>query len=1156
MLLLARIFSSNASLPREKSYATWLLGFLIAFLFGVCVLPLSAGAQPFGSGTEIAGTAEDAAAVDLDQDGDTDILSAFTRDDTAAENDKAKWHRNGDAVSGDGDGSSWTTIEITAPEERASAVDAADIDGDGDPDVVSADEYNLKISWHRNGDATSGDGNGTSWTTFGIDDSNLGSEDIAVADLDGDGDPDVLRGAASSSLVWYRNGDATSGDGDGTSWTRIEITSTDSGAERIHPTDVDDDGDVDVLVAGDIFIQNDTQHKVLLYRNGDSSGNGDGSSWTKVEVASPDAAFDASPADVDGDGDLDVVSAGDRIAWYRNGDGSAGDGDGTSWSTEDVSKGGRLPSSVFTADVEADGDADVITSNSFGDEVFWYRNENTHSGTGDGSSWNEIAISTSVANVRRVIAFDADGDGDTDIFSAGSKIWMHENARVAGTDQIVFVDPDATGADDGSSWTDAYPTLQDALANLPSSAAEVWVAAGTYRPDEGAGQTAGDRSSTFTLPSGTSLYGGFDGTDGSGGGDRETEREQRNPDPATNGTVLTGDLGVQGSSADNAYRVVTVPKWAAAVMSGFTVRDGFADASEGGAGIRAREESNLVLRGVRILNNSSSAGNGGGIFGEVRATLSVEDATIADNSSTRSGGGIFAIARDNSFTNVVVRNNTSGKSGGGILGSGTYTNVTVRDNEAGTDGGGLFASGTFRDVTFQNNSAGEFGGGLYASSLASLDLADVTFVGNTAVGSGGGAHVRNALRAFNVAFYGNELTSSTGTGGGLRLEDTGGSLANVVFSGNESSGDGGALYLGPNSSPSLTNLTFSANSVSGEGGAVYVTDGSPSIRNTILWGNSSSSTGNQEQVYVGSSGQPSIASSLIENGVPQGVTDDGENLDQDPLFIDPDGPDGTAGTTDDDLLVEERSPAVDAGDNTVLPDDVLDVNANGNTSEGLPIDIAGAVRRQDVSGTSPDGSFVVDMGAYEVIGSPIPVEFASFNARRITASVILTWHTASEQDNAGFHIQRKTSDGSWTQIGFVDGAGTTSKPQAYRFVDDRLPHEADVLTYRLEQVDTDGTARHSKTVTARRSVEALQLLGVYPNPARHQATIQYAVPNKQPVTIRLYDVLGRQVRTVVDERQKGRVEETIRLNGLSSGVYFLRLRANGKTQMKKITVVR
>ena len=194
---------------------------------------------------------------------------------------------------------------------------------------------------------------------------------------------------------------------------------------------------------------------------------------------------------------------------------------------------------------------------------------------------------------------------------------------------------------------------------------------------------------------------------------------------------------------------------------------------------------------------------------------------------------------------------------------------------------------------------------------------------------------------------------------------------------------------------------------------------------------------------------------------------------------------------------------------------------------------------------------------------PLPVELAQFDAA-VEASgpadrVRLTWQTASETNNAGFDVQRRAGEdaaGSWEQVGRVSGAGTTTEAHSYRFVDTSLPFAADALTYRLKQVDTDGSSHVSETITVNRTVGAVTLRNVYPNPARGPVTVQYAVPESQPVSLRLYDVLGRQVRTLVESNRQGRQEVQLDVSGLTSGLYFLRLQAGRTVRTQRLTVTR
>ncbi|MEF8797376.1 MAG: T9SS type A sorting domain-containing protein [Salinivenus sp.] len=191
---------------------------------------------------------------------------------------------------------------------------------------------------------------------------------------------------------------------------------------------------------------------------------------------------------------------------------------------------------------------------------------------------------------------------------------------------------------------------------------------------------------------------------------------------------------------------------------------------------------------------------------------------------------------------------------------------------------------------------------------------------------------------------------------------------------------------------------------------------------------------------------------------------------------------------------------------------------------------------------------------------PLPVELASFEAALEEEAARLTWETASETGNAGFEVQRRAgSEGPWTDVGFVESGaegGTTEEPRSYRFVDENLPFEADTMAYRLQQVDLDGTKSVTEAVTVGRGAEQLTLREVFPNPAHGQATVRYAVPERQKIRLGLYDVLGRKVRTIRNGTAEGRQELQVGLSALAGGTYLLRLQAGRQAQTRRLIVVR
>ncbi len=201
-----------------------------------------------------------------------------------------------------------------------------------------------------------------------------------------------------------------------------------------------------------------------------------------------------------------------------------------------------------------------------------------------------------------------------------------------------------------------------------------------------------------------------------------------------------------------------------------------------------------------------------------------------------------------------------------------------------------------------------------------------------------------------------------------------------------------------------------------------------------------------------------------------------------------------------------------------------------------------------------------------VTGDPLPIELAEFDGTATENGVSLRWKTTSEQGGTGFHLERQAAQDTvtgtnWEQVGFVENAETADGPQIYQFKDQNLPHAADTLRYRLRQLDKNGTSTHTDPiVVARKRVEALKLLGTYPNPARRHVTVRYAIPpshqSNQNVTFSLYDVMGRQVKRMEASSEAGRHIQQMNISELASGAYFLRLQSQGTLKTTKLTVVR
>ncbi len=220
---------------------------------------------------------------------------------------------------------------------------------------------------------------------------------------------------------------------------------------------------------------------------------------------------------------------------------------------------------------------------------------------------------------------------------------------------------------------------------------------------------------------------------------------------------------------------------------------------------------------------------------------------------------------------------------------------------------------------------------------------------------------------------------------------------------------------------------------------------------------------------------------------------------------------------------------------------------------------------QAAIGPSTSASYRVGLGfiyALDPDNEPLPVELTSFEATRAGARAVrLTWATASETNNAGFHVEHRRPDaGAWTELGFVESkasGGTTTEAQRYRYAVEDL--QVGTHRFRLKQVDLNGTTHLHDPVTVEVQMqEALRLSAPAPNPASGTATLRFAVKEETETRVVLYNTLGQQVRTLYDGTPTAGEGQRLRLEaaGLASGVYLVRLQADGRSKTRRLTVIR
>lgn len=520
-----------------------------------------------------------------------------------------------------------------------------------------------------------------------------------------------------------------------------------------------------------------------------------------------------------------------------------------------------------------------------------------------------------------------------------------------------------TGANNGATWADAFQGrlgLQTALA-AAQPGDEIWIADGQYAP----APANGSRAANFFLPPNITILGGFAGG--------ESSADQRNP--ALHAAVLTGDLnsndgppvnGISPNISDNSHHVVRINNGDGLTLDGLTIRAGAANQS-GGVQLERTGANLFILGGSPVIR----------------------DCIIENGLSEHLGAGAVAIVASPTFIDCTFRANRGNPGGSG---------AAVLDA----------AIATFENCTFEANYCG-VGGGLYVGRLALINpsgpvgeavVSGCRFVGNIGIiSSPSGAAIMSRggrLTVSNTLFHDNEV----GGGGGACYLNGGAALFDRCdFYNNSAPGDGGgAVYIdgGLNSdlvfesTPVFTNCRFVGNNgalLSNFNGDVEVVNctiannsfgfgfltwppflatgtSAISIKNTVIWGNNLAGVFGAEP--LSGSGAYTVSRVLLQGWVP---ADGGDAINADPLFRDPDGPDNTIGTADDDVRPRYGSPAIDTGIDAFVP-------------AASTHDLDGRARSIDADA---QGGAVVDLGAYEhpcapdIIADGV-VNFADLNA--------------------------------------------------------------------------------------------------------------------------------------------------------------------------------
>lgn len=334
----------------------------------------------------------DLIAGDIDGDGDLDILVGYY--------DRIVWYENLDGM-----GMFGVQRHINLDIDIMQAVALADLDGDGDLDAISGSSGDDKIAWYENLD---GLGN------FGLEEivsnSVLDSRDITTGDLDADGDVDIISASwDDTEVVWFAN------NGSGIFSSALTISSIAFQARSVDVSDIDGDGDFDVVIGA--------RFKTTWHEN-----NGTGSFGPEQLIDDFDQSDFVMEGDLDSDGDIDIIAArpdNNELSWFENLDGNGG------FSAEQVITGGlNNIRESYVADIDGDGDLDIVTAVWSQNEVSWYENLDGLANFGP-----KQIIDTTGRIPEAVIVEDLDGDLDLDVVSVSgdSEVGWMENLNGLGT---------------------------------------------------------------------------------------------------------------------------------------------------------------------------------------------------------------------------------------------------------------------------------------------------------------------------------------------------------------------------------------------------------------------------------------------------------------------------------------------------------------------------------------------------------------------------------------------------------------------------------------------------------------------------------------------------------------------------------------------------
>lgn len=616
----------------------------------------------------------------------------------------------------------------------------------------------------------------------------------------------------------------------------------------------------------------------------------------------------------------------------------------------------------------------------------------------------------------------------------------------------------------------------------------------------------------------------------------------------------------------------------------------------GAGGIGMAYNSSPIIVGNVFTYNSATAGAGGGLGCVYNCNPVIENNLFEYNSSFLGGGGLI-IGDDCSaiITNDTVRYNTTRGDGGGMYFQAATSTVkfnTIEYNTANTTGGGIEFGWTDVSLidsnTIRYNIAHQSGGGIGLHDGPTPTISNNFIYENTTDAHGGGIYCTDNSNPsiMNNNIYNNEADTE---GGGIFCSYSSSPTIqyNTIDNNTSNLGGGGGICVAYNSSPLIKGndiINCKANFNSGGGGILVYENSHPTIDDNNISNNYANIGGGGILVFVGCSAN--ITNNTITNNT--ALTGGGglcfqtstsvikfNQIKNNTCAIEGAGIEfcwGSQAVVDSNEILDNYGDGIYCKENSTP---ILHLNTICGHSPNY------GVRNIDPSVTvdatnnwwgDPTGPYhpVMNPGGLcnpvsdYVLFDPwiVPVELTSFTATSIAGEVLLNWSTATEVNNLGFEIERRIINndehGEWTLIGFREGYGTTTEPKEYTYSDNISGITAISLAYRLKQIDFNGTYEYSDEVFVDNLTPVDFVLEQnYPNPFNPSTTIAYGIPVKSHITLKVYNALGKEVVTLVNEEQApGTYQVVFNEANLASGVYFYKLQTNNFTAVKKLMLLK